>query len=257
MDRQKRKTDQRSDASARPAKRMRDAAQPLAKRIRRRPEEAENEILDAARAFLAENDFRDLTVREVMKGTGMRRSAFYNYFEDRYELVLGLVEQIEGEFAESSRSWFEASEDHELRLATALERGALVWTRHGRVLRALNEASYHDHAIEQYYRQGLVQKFIDAVAVKVRAENQAGRASVPEPRSIAEGLVLLNIQLYLEHAARAPDPERARDVAKVVQYIWMQVIYPGTRGRLHHGQALSDAASITVLPTDSSTGSLD
>ena len=46
------------------------------KRIRRKPEHAEREILDTAEEFLRDDDFRELTVDEVMAPTGMVRSAF-------------------------------------------------------------------------------------------------------------------------------------------------------------------------------------
>ena len=208
---------------------------PTARRIRRKPEDAEQEIFEAARAFLEQNDFRDLTVRKLMQLTGMQRSAFYSYFEDRYAVVVGLMQQLEVEFAESSRVWFDASEDLEMSLARALEAGARVWARQGAVLRALHEASYHDHEIQRYYREGLVQGFIDGVERKLRAENEAGRATVPSPKSIAEGLVLLNIQVYLERIACAPGAEDPREVAETVQYIWIQAIYPGAWNRLATG----------------------
>ena len=52
-------------------------------RRRRRPEEAERAILAAARAFLEEHPFREMTVEGVMIRTGLSRPAFYAYFRDR------------------------------------------------------------------------------------------------------------------------------------------------------------------------------
>ena len=59
-----------------------------ARRRRRTPEEAEGEILDAAEAFLREHPFRDLTIDEVMDGTGLSRPSFYVYFRDRHHFCL-------------------------------------------------------------------------------------------------------------------------------------------------------------------------
>ena len=53
------------------------------RRIRRKPEDAERAILDAAEALLKEIRFRDLTVDAVAAAANMRRSNFYNYFKDR------------------------------------------------------------------------------------------------------------------------------------------------------------------------------
>lgn len=53
----------------------RAASSPKPKRIRRKPEQAEREILDTAEGFLRDHDFRELTIDEVMARTGMVRSA--------------------------------------------------------------------------------------------------------------------------------------------------------------------------------------
>ena len=52
----------------------RAAPSPKRKRIRRKPEQAEREILDTAEEFLRDHDFRELTIDEVMAATGMVRS---------------------------------------------------------------------------------------------------------------------------------------------------------------------------------------
>ena len=67
------------------------------RRRRRKPEEAEREIIVAAEAFLRERPFRELTVDEVMRRTGLSRPSFYVYFKDRHELVLRIVGHLQGE----------------------------------------------------------------------------------------------------------------------------------------------------------------
>src|SRR5437868_382817 len=123
-------------------------------RVRRTPEDGEREILDAAEALLDKRDFRDLTVDEVMSGTGMVRSAFYNYFESRNELALRLLQRIEAEMMEAAATWLDQPLDDP---AAGIEAGLLevaqIYAGHGRLMRAIHEASYHDREVELYYRQ--------------------------------------------------------------------------------------------------------
>src|SRR5207244_10350837 len=60
-------------------------------RRRRRPEEAEREILDAARQLLTERPWSEVTVGAVMGRTTLSRKSFYVYFRDRHELITKLV----------------------------------------------------------------------------------------------------------------------------------------------------------------------
>src|SRR5918999_3317630 len=66
-------------------------------RRRRRPEEAEREILDAARALLAERPAHEVTVGAIMAATTLSRKAFYVYFRDRFELLTRLVDPLRAE----------------------------------------------------------------------------------------------------------------------------------------------------------------
>ena len=122
--------------------------------------DAEREILDATEAFLQNNDFRDLTVDGVMAATGMKRSAFYNYFADRNVLILRLLQDIEAEMMQAISPWLERSGDPETALRTGLEQVAQIYGLHGHLLRAIHEASFHDDEVERAYRQ-VVDDFVE------------------------------------------------------------------------------------------------
>src|SRR3954464_13949932 len=78
------------------------------RRRRRSPEAAEREIVDAAEALLRERPFRELTVDEVMRRTGLSRPSFYVYFRDRHELVLRVVSHLEAELLTVANRWYES-----------------------------------------------------------------------------------------------------------------------------------------------------
>lgn len=197
------------------------------RRQRRRPEAGEREILDAAEKVLRERDFRDLTIDQVMSRTGMVRSAFYNYFGNRNELVLRLLQRVEAEMMSVSQAWLEESPDDPAgRIRDALEQVAEIYAQHGHLLRAVHEASYHDHEVESYYRQGFLENFADAVAARLHAEKAAGRTSVDDPEQIASALLLLNAELFAERLGCATGGvDSPPAVAQTLSEIWVRTIY--------------------------------
>src|SRR5204862_85399 len=93
-------------------------------RRRRRPEEAEAEILDAAESLLRERTPDELSVSSVMAATTLTCNAFYVYFSDRYELLARLVERLRADAAEVlAEGGEEDAAADRLRAATALLHG--------------------------------------------------------------------------------------------------------------------------------------
>jgi AcrR family transcriptional regulator len=199
------------------------------RRIRRRPEQAEQEILEAAEAFLQDHDFRELTVDALMRGTGMRRSGFYNYFADRNELTLRLIEPIADEMMQAARPWLDDEGDPRATLAAGLDQVVAIYAQHGRLLRAVHEATYHDHEVERFYRDLLIDRFVDAVARRLRRERRAGRTAVTRPGDIARALLTLNVNVMFERLGRTP-ADSPRAVAQTLRYVWEQTIYGGAPG---------------------------
>jgi len=201
---------------------------PKQRRIRRTPADAEHEILGAAEAFLQENDFRDLTVDGVMAATGMKRSAFYNYFADRNALILRLLGDIEAEMMQAIGPWLGRSSDPVAALRTGLDQVVQIYALHGHLLRAIHEASFHDDEVERAYRQ-VIDDFVDVVAGLLRRENRSGRTSVPRPREVAHALLTMNTNVLVERLGRAPN-DSPRAVAGTLQFIWERAIYGSVQG---------------------------
>src|SRR2546423_12535907 len=113
------------------------------RRRRRSPAEAEREILESAERFLRLRPLRELTIDEVMAGTGLSRPAFYVYFRDRHDLVLRLIGEIGAELFEMADIWLKGGD-----LPASVDGVVAVYAKHGRVLRALSgpagEESYRE-----------------------------------------------------------------------------------------------------------------
>src|SRR6266545_1018227 len=82
-----------------------------APRRRRRREDSEQEILEAAERLLRERPFRELTVDDLMAATTQSRTAFYRHFTGRQDLLIRLLSDLNQELWEVSQGWFQGSGD--------------------------------------------------------------------------------------------------------------------------------------------------
>jgi AcrR family transcriptional regulator len=191
------------------------------RRRRRSPAEAEREILGAAERFLRERPLRELTIDEVMATTGLSRPAFYVYFRDRHDLVLRLISEIGSELFEMADKWLKGGD-----LRAGVEGVVAVYAKHGPVLRAISDAAVDDPDVEAAYH-GLVQRFIDATADHIRAEQRGGRAEGMTARRTAAALVWMN-ERYLSMCLGGGNSTRQlkpREVADTLHQIWTRTLY--------------------------------
>jgi TetR/AcrR family transcriptional regulator, ethionamide resistance regulator len=201
-------------------------------RRRRRPEEAERAILAAARAFLEERPFREMTVEAVMVRTGLSRPAFYAYFRDRYEVVTRLLEGIGGLLFALDWHWLSGGEvEEEARevLVDALRAGSQTFVEYGPVLRAIADAAGYDAKVEQVYRYGLIERLVAAVASRISRDVEAGVSPADlEPEETARALVLMTERYLLDaygYPERRPSREESAAVFATLEGIWVRTLY--------------------------------
>jgi TetR/AcrR family transcriptional regulator, ethionamide resistance regulator len=201
-------------------------------RRRRKPEEAERAILAAARAFLEEHPFREMTVEGVMIRTGLSRPAFYAYFRDRYEVVTRLLEGIGGLLFALDWRWLsggEIGEEAREVLVDALWAGSQTFVEYGPVLRAIADAAGYDARVEQVYRYGLIERLVGAVAGRISRDVEAGLSPADlEPVETARALVLMTERYLLDafgHPERRPSGEESVLVFRTLEGIWVRTLY--------------------------------
>ena len=193
------------------------------RRRRRTPEVAEGEIVAAAEALLRERPFRELTVDELMRRTGLSRPSFYVYFSDRHELVLRVVEHIGGELFTMADRWFTGEGDGPELARAATEGIVAVFAEHGPVLRALADAAADDPDVDEAYGQ-LVTSFVDVTAGHIEQEIDAGRILPLDARETAKALVWMNERYLLESLGRLPQ-QPAAQVVETLWTIWVRTLY--------------------------------
>ena len=193
------------------------------RRRRRTPEAAEREIVEAAEALLREKPFRELTVDDLMRRTGLSRPSFYVYFRDRHDLVLKVVEHIGGELFAMSERWYEGTGDGPALVREAIEGVVGVFAEHGPVLRALSDAASDDLRVEAAYLE-LIQRFVDATARHIEEEVADGRILPLEPVPTATALTWM-MERYLQlQLGRTPQAE-VEPTAAALTTIVSRVLY--------------------------------
>jgi len=193
------------------------------RRRRRTPEAAEREIVDAAEAMLREKPFRELTVDDLMRRTGLSRPSFYVYFSDRHDLVLKVVEHIGGELFAMSERWYSGTGDGPALVREAIDGLVGVFAEHGPVLRALADAAAEDPRVEAAYL-ALLQRFVDATARHIEDEIAAGRVLPLDPVPTATALTWM-MERYLQLGiGRTPDAP-VEPIVDVLSTIWSRVLY--------------------------------
>jgi AcrR family transcriptional regulator len=195
------------------------------KQERHRPEESEREILDAAEQLLRERPLSEITVGQLMARTRLGRSSFYLYFDDLYDLVARLLARLEASLWEPAERWIEGTENpHEEDIRRAIGGVVSVWVAHGPVLRAIAEASLHDREVASLWRDGVIERFVDAVTDRLTKEIRRGRIGQLHARQTATALLLMNERYLMDTLGRAPQAD-AKTVAETLDRIWVRTLY--------------------------------
>ena len=192
-------------------------------------------ILAAARAFLEERPFREMTVEGIMERTGLSRPAFYAYFKDRYDLVTRLIEGIGGLLFALDWRWLSgggSGDDAREVLVAALREGSRTFVEYGPVLRAIADAAGYDARVEQVYRYGLIERLVAAVGVRISRDVEAGVSPEDlDPQETARALVLMTERYLLDAFGRPERPPSRREreaVFGTLEEIWVRTLYGPT-----------------------------
>lgn len=183
------------------------------------------DVLAATERLLGEGTtFADLNVERIATAAGISRTAFYFYFRDKREVLMRLAGDLTDVLYREAEVWFAAGEgDPETQIRQALENISAIYREHQALLRAIVELSTYDEEIATFWR-GLVGRFIDATAVRIEAEQAAGRAPAMDPRPTAFALVWMVERTLYQQLVQGEPFGREQQVDAFVG-IWMRSIY--------------------------------
>src|SRR5919198_1451598 len=106
-------------------------ARQAAPRRRRRPEEAEREILEAAEQVFRKRPWHAVSVAEIMGRTTLTRKSFYVYFRDRYELIARLLAPLRAELDGLIAEARQGTSDRRTEMRAAFLTVARFYKEHG------------------------------------------------------------------------------------------------------------------------------
>jgi TetR/AcrR family transcriptional regulator, ethionamide resistance regulator len=193
------------------------------RRRRRRPEEAEREILEAAETLLRERPSHEVTVMAVMARTTLSRKSFYVYFRDRHEMIARLVTPLREELdAQAAEARATHTDPRALARAIFLD-VAHAYIAHGELLRALRESAGHDEDAERVWREFTDPPIAD-LALWIRAEMAAGRSTGLDPDATARALITMNLGCFFEQLIGRPDADPEPLLDTLIE-IWARTIY--------------------------------
>lgn len=165
-------------------------------RLRGQRADTRRTILAAGDQLLRERPFRELSVEALMAQTSLTRTAFYRHFDDVTDVVLRLLDEVGQELMTIAERWSaNAGADLPTPAREALAAIVDFFVRHGPLIRAVAEAASTDERIEAAYA-GSLERFVELTNEGLDRLVAEGRLRVPDTRSLARALNLMN-QAYL------------------------------------------------------------
>lgn len=190
---------------------------------RRRHERVRQELIEAALALSARRSFKDLTVENVTREAGVTRSAFYVYFGDKEELLLGALEDLLASLQTRLGSCWRDTGNPRRDVESSIYSICRIYADSSGLLGLAMEASTYDEEVRELWT-GVLETVIEGTATEIRRLQTAGAiAEALEPDPIAEGLVLMTergMQLHLAQGESSPD-----EVAASLVKVWWAALF--------------------------------
>ncbi len=163
----------------------------------------EAQILHGARELLSDGEaFGDLSIEQIASRGGISRTVFYDYFRDKRELLIRLIADSVAPVLREADELVggRPSGPHEIPFTI---RAAMDWIRENPgIYRAGIEAAAYDDVVGSYWREKIVDRFIDAIEARIRRQQAEGVALPVDPRAAATVLVLMVMHALSDHITR-------------------------------------------------------
>jgi TetR/AcrR family transcriptional regulator, ethionamide resistance regulator len=169
---------------------------------RRHRNEAREQILDVARRELRVKPFRELSVDELMRETGLSRTAFYRFFPDREAVLIDLLGEVWTALAEARD--LEGPAEGEVTPASMAKLRELLADNRG-VLRAVADAAASDEEVERTYREFMYSYWIDDLTARIKKAQESGLAEGLNPELAGEALGWMAERMGTQSLDRDPD----------------------------------------------------
>jgi AcrR family transcriptional regulator len=181
-------------------------------------------LLDTVERLLADRNFRDLTVADVMVEAGLPRTTFYRHFPDLEAILLLGVARVSQELGDAAALWLNDVTDPIGSLRPSAAALIKVYVAHGRLLLAFAEAASSAPAVEKAW-QAAIGGFIDLATARIEELVAAGRTDLSHPHETATALIWMTERYLLETYGRGPGLPSSTAIY-VLDLVWRRTLFP-------------------------------
>jgi AcrR family transcriptional regulator len=188
-------------------------------------------LVRTASELLSERPWSSISVDDLARGAGIRRSSFYFYFQSREAVLVAIAAQVEEWIMEADDIWLRRTDEAPYTaLRRAIGANFVLWRKHGEVLRAIIDAQSTDPALGELRRQW-AEHFVSAVATQIEHERAAGLAlsAPPSARDLARTLLLMTEHVHSQSTRLPLSAEVETRLADTLSTVWHRTIY-GVQG---------------------------
>ncbi|MDG2224667.1 MAG: TetR/AcrR family transcriptional regulator [Rubripirellula sp.] len=189
----------------------------------KKSDHTEQSIIDAAITFFWDNPFRELSVQKLMSGTSVSRAAFYQYFDDLYQLMEVLLDSLTQDILLAAGPWLGDEGEPAEQLSVSLHSLVEVAYRNGPLIRAIADAAATDLKLEIAWNQ-LLNGFDSLVSNRIRQHQESGLIGPLDADSIAIALNRMDAYLFIHHFGRRPRSE-PEVVWNAIRCVWLSTLY--------------------------------
>jgi AcrR family transcriptional regulator len=196
-------------------------SEPLDRRHIERRELTARRLLPAVERLLEHETYPELSVDQLVAEADISRSTFYNYFEDKSDLLRALTADVMGTITDATRVWWMLSPQASKQdLGAALAHLFEVYSPHAALMRAVAESISHDARVREEFME-YMRRGTEGVADYVRAGQAAGvLRSELDPERAADWLTWM-FERGLSQLSRASgEHEPDRVVAAMTDILW-------------------------------------
>ena len=185
-------------------------------------------ILAATAGLLADHQFGELAVSDILTAAGVSRGSFYFYFDSKHDVLAELVRRAVARGHDAAAPWLAGPggpADPAAALRTGITAGAELWRQSAPVLRAIVENWRTDPRLEALWT-GQMQTFTDATVTQINADPRAlRRLAGQDIPALASALTWLGERLYYLAATGTPPFDDQDTLVSTLLRIWTTALY--------------------------------
>ena len=185
-------------------------------------------ILAATAGLLADHQFGELAVSDILTAAGVSRGSFYFYFDSKHDVLAELVRRAVARGHDAAAPWLAGPggpANPAAALRTGITAGAELWRQSAPVLRAIVENWRTDPRLEALWT-GQMQTFTDATVAQINADPRAlRRLAGQDIPALASALTWLGERLYYLAATGTPPFDDQDTLVSTLLRIWTTALY--------------------------------